>query len=87
LCPSAILSLILKAQSVTGSWPWEPPPRVGTSLFMFLSSPWVWTPVAQVLLRNGGNDVVRFSAPLGAREAERPCEAVIKFTQYPLFKV
>jgi len=54
---------------------------------MFLSSPWVWTPVAQVLLRNGGNDVVRFSAPLGAREAERPCEAVIKFMQYPLFKV
>lgn len=47
----------------------------------------MWGPIAQLLLRNGDNDVVRFSAPPGARKAKTSCEAVTKFTQYPFFKV
>lgn len=47
----------------------------------------MWGPIAQLLLRNGDSDVVRFSAPPGARKAKTSCEAVTKFTQYPFFKV
>lgn len=47
----------------------------------------MWGPIAQLLLRNGDNDVVRFSAPPGAREPKTSCEAVTKFTQYPFFKI
>lgn len=91
LCLSAIWILNLKAQSVIGSWPWKhtppapPHPVGGTSLFLLLNSLWVWCSIAQVILWNGDNNVVRFNAPPGAREAKRSCEAVIKFTQYLLF--
>ena len=47
----------------------------------------MWGPIAQVLLMNGDNDVVRFSASPGAREAKRSFETVIELTQYALFKI
>lgn len=63
-----------------------PQPSVGgTSIFLLLNSLWVWCPIAQAILWNGDNHLVRFNAPSGAREARRSCEAVIKFTQYLLF--
>lgn len=87
LCLSAILFLNLKAQSDNLGLGPAPPPKKRSKPFLLLSSPWVWVPVAQVLLGNGDNNVVRFSAPPGAREDKRSHEAVIKFTQYPLFKI
>lgn len=83
LSPCATLMLKLKVQSVTG-------PNLGNHFkrrnkpLLAYDSPWLWGPVAQVLLWNGG-DVVRFSAPPEARQVARSNEAVIKFYTVLIF--